>query len=153
MAKNFLKNTAITLIIAVFVDYLIANWLASIRHGVWEWFAILMIVPFLFAIKVGLIRILLWKAFIKNEVVAVYLKMFIASSFPKPSSDYQDADDYLIDVINEQKNTDAIRMEAARMYGYMRALYETQQVVGALQMSSAIKAAMKSYEKTIDNLN
>jgi thioredoxin-like negative regulator of GroEL len=90
---------------------------------------------------------LLWKVFIKRNVVKVYLEMFIASSFPKPSSDYQDADDYLTEVMDEQNNTDAVRMEAAKTYGYMRALYETQQVVGALQMSSAIKAAMMAYEK------
>lgn len=147
MVNNYWRNTAITLLFAVGVDYLIANWLAGTIYGVWEWFAILMIVPLVFAIKVGLIRIVLWKAFIKNEVVAVYLEMFEALSFPKPSTDYEDADDYLIDVINEQKNNDAVRIEAAKTYGYMRALYETQQVVGALQMSSAIKAAMIAYEK------
>ncbi|CAN6135274.1 hypothetical protein MCEKH37_01635 [Methylophilaceae bacterium] len=150
MTKNYWRNTAITLLFAVGIDYLIANWLAGYIYGVWEWFAILMIVPLVFAIKVGFIRIVLWKAFIKNEVVAVYLEMLKALSFPKPSSDYQDADDYLIDVMNEEKNTDAMRIEAAKTYGYMRALYETQQVVGALQMSSAIKAAMVAYEETID---
>jgi hypothetical protein len=152
VTKNFWKNSAITLIVALGIDYLIANWLAGINYGMWEWFAILMIVPLVFAIKVGLIRVVLWKTFIKNEVIAVYLAMFKASSFPKPNSDYQDADDYLTDVINEQKNNDAVRIEAAKTYGYMRALYETQQVVGALQMSSAIKAAMIDYEKTIDSL-
>ena len=147
MVNNYWRNTAITLLFAVGVDYLIAIQLAGDKDKVWWWFAILMIVPFLFAIKVGLIRIVLWKAFLKNDVVAVYLEMFKASSFPKPSSDYQDADDYLTEVMDEQNNTDAMRMEAAKIYGYMRALYETQQVVGALQMSSAIKAAMIAYEK------
>lgn len=147
MVNNYWRNTAITLLFAVGVDYLIAIQLAGDKDKVWWWFAILMIVPLLFAIKVGLIRIVLWKAFLKNDVVAVYLEMFKASSFPKPSSDYQDADDYLTEVMDEQNNTDAMRMEAAKIYGYMRALYETQQVVGALQMSSAIKAAMIAYEK------
>ncbi len=147
MVNNYWRNTAITLFFAVGVDYLIAIQLAGDKDKVWWWFAILMIVPLLFAIKVGLIRIVLWKAFLKKDVVAIYFKIFKASSFPKPSSDYQDADDYLIEVMNEQKNNDAVRIEAAKTYGYMRALYETQQVVGALQMSSAIKAAMTAYEK------
>jgi hypothetical protein len=147
VVNNYWRNTAITLFFAVGVDYLIAIQLAGDKDKVWWWFAILMIVPLLFAIKVGLIRIVLWKAFLKKDVVAIYFKIFKASSFPKPSSDYQDADDYLIEVMNEQKNNDAVRIEAAKTYGYMRALYETQQVVGALQMSSAIKAAMTAYEK------
>ena len=149
MVNNYWRNTAITLLFAVGVDYLIAIQLAGDKDNVWWWFAILMIVPLLFAIKVGLIRIVLWKAFLKNDVVAVYLEMFKASSFPKPSSEYQDADDYLIEVMNEQKNNDAVRIEAAKTYGYMRALYETQNVVGALQMSSAIKAAMTAYENNL----
>jgi hypothetical protein len=147
VANSYWRNTAITLLFGLGIDFLIATLLADDKHRVWEWFAILMFVPLFFAIKVGLIRMLLWKAFIKNDVVEVYFKMFTASSFPRPNSAYQDADDYLVEVINEQNNADAIRMEAARIYGYMRALYETQQVVGALQMSSAIKAAMIAYEK------
>ena len=150
MVNNYWRNTAITLLFAVGVDYLIAIQLAGDKDKVWWWFGILIIIPLLFAIKVGLIRTVLWKAFLKKDVVAIYFKIFKASSFPKPSSDYQDADDYLIEVMNEQNNTDSIRMEAARIYGYMRALYETQQLVGALQMSSAIKAAMIAYEKNVD---
>ena len=53
----------------------------------------------------------------------------------------------MIDVLHEANEDIVIRLEAAKMYGYIRALYETQQVVGALQMSSALKAAMISYEK------
>ena len=150
MVINYWRNTAITLLFAVGVDYFIAIQMAGDKDKVWWWFAVLMIVPLLFAIKYGLIRTVLWKVFLKKDVVAIYLEMFKASSFPKPNSDYQDADDYLIEVMNEKNNTDFIRIEAARIYGYMRALYETQQVVGALQMSSAIKAAMIAYEKNVD---
>ena len=106
-----------------------------------------MIVPLAFAIKAALIRIVLWKAFIKRDVVAAYEEMFRAGTWKKPSSEYQDAEDYLLDVLNEENENIVIRLEAAKMYGYLRALYESQQVVGALQMSSALKAAMVSYEK------
>ena len=88
-----------------------------------------------------------WKAFIKSDAVATYEEMFRAGIWKKPSSEYQDAEDYLIDVMHETSEDIVIRLEAAKMYGYIRALYETQQVVGALQMSSALKSAMISYEK------
>ena len=147
MANKFWKNSAITLVVAVGIDYYIATKLAATNDGVWEWFAILMIVPLACAIKAALIRIVLWKAFIKRDVVAGYAEMFSAGTWKKPSSEYQDAEDYLIDVLHEANEDIVIRLEAAKMYGYMRALYDTQQVVGALQMSSALKAAMISYEK------
>ncbi len=147
MANKFWKNSAITLVVAVGIDYYIATKLAGANDGVWEWFAILMIVPLAFAIKAALIRIVLWKVFIKRDVVTAYEEMFRAGTWKKPSSEYQDSEDYLIDVLHEANEDIVIRLEAAKMYGYMRALYETQQVVGALQMSSALKAAMISYEK------
>jgi hypothetical protein len=147
VANKFWKNSAITLVVAVGIDYYIATKLAATKDGVWEWFAILMIVPLAFAIKAALIRIVLWKAFIKRDVVAAYEEMFRAGTWKKPSSEYQDAEEYLIDVLHETSEDIVIRLEAAKMYGYMRALYETQQVVGALQMSSALKTAMISYEK------
>jgi hypothetical protein len=147
VANKFWKNSAITLVVAVGIDYYIATKLAGTNDGVWEWFAILMIVPLAFAIKAALIRIVLWKAFIKRDVVVAYEEMFRAGTWKKPSSEYQDAEDYLIDVLNEENEDIVRRLEAAKMYGYLRALYETQQVVGALQMSSALKSAMVSYEK------
>lgn len=147
MASKFWKNSAITLVVAIGIDYYIATKLAGTNDGVWEWFAILMIVPLAFAVKAALIRIVLWKAFIKSDAVATYEEMFRAGIWKKPSSEYQDAEDYLIDVMHETSEDIVIRLEAAKMYGYIRALYETQQVVGALQMSSALKSAMISYEK------
>jgi hypothetical protein len=147
VANNFWKNSAITMVAAIAIDYYIATKLASNNDDVWEWFAILMIVPLVFVIKAALIRIVLWKVFLKKDMVAAYEEMFIQASWAKPSTDYQDAEDYLIDVVDDGKNNLAMRLEAAKMYGYLRSLYETQQVVGALQMSSAIKAAMISYEK------
>jgi hypothetical protein len=147
VANKFWKNSAITLVVAVGIDYYIATKLAATKDGVWEWFAILMIVPLAFAVKAALIRLVLWKAFIKRDVVEVYEDIFSKASWPKPSSEYQDAEDYLIDVMDEKNSNLVIRLEAAKMYGYLRSLYESQQVVGALQMSSALKAAMISYEK------
>ncbi len=147
VANKFWKNSAITLVVAVGIDYYIATKLAGTSDGVWEWFTILMIVPLAFAVKAALIRIVLWKAFIKRDMVAAYEEMFNKEEWAKPSCEYQDAEEYLIDVMDEHKNNLKTRMEAAKMYGYLRALYETQQVVGALQMSSALKAAMISYEK------
>lgn len=147
VSNNFWKNSAITLVVAVGIDYYIATKLAATKDGVWEWFAILMIVPLAFAIKAAVIRIVLWKAFIKRDVVTAYEEMFIKESWAKPSCEYQDAEEYLIDVMDERNNNLKTRIEAAKMYGYLRSLYETQQIVGAIQMSSAIKAAMISYEK------
>jgi hypothetical protein len=152
VANKFWKNSAITLVVAVGIDYYIATKLAGTSDGVWEWFTILMIVPLAFAVKAALIRIVLWKAFIKRDMVAAYEEMFSKEEWAKPSSEYQDAEEYLIDVMDEHKNNLKTRMEAAKMYGYLRALYETQQVVGAIQMSSALKSAMISYEKNYKDM-
>lgn len=153
VTNKFWKNTAITMIVAVGIDYYIATKLAGTSDGVWEWFAILMIVPLVFAVKAALIRVVLWKAFIKKDVVAAYEQMFGNDAWAKPNTEYQDVEDYFIDVMNEDGNSMKTRLEAARLYGYLRALYETQQVVGALQMSSALKSAMISYEKNYKDVD
>jgi hypothetical protein len=147
LTNKFLRGWAITMVLSVGVDYLIATKIAGSKDGVWEWFAILMIVPLAFALKWALIRVILWNILGKKELVVTYVKMFSASHWSKPSSEYQDAEDYLIENLDRQENSLETRFKAAKMYGYLRAVYETQQIVGALQMSSAIKAAMIIYEK------
>jgi len=149
--KKYWMNSAITLAAFAGVDYFIALKLTSNEDDAWWLFVLLMIVPLVFSIKAAIIRTALWKLFIKKDVVELYIQMFNAGNWPKPNTEFEDAEEYLIKVIQDEKINDVIRIEAAKLYGYVRSLYDSQQVVSALQISSALKTAMIRYEGNCKN--
>lgn len=144
--KKYWMNSAITLAVFAGVDYFIATKLTSNEDDAWWLFVLLMIVPLVFSIKSAIIRTALWKIFIKKDVVEQYTRMLDEGKWPKPNAEYEDAEDYLLKVIADKECNEAIRIEAAKLYGYVRSLYDSQQVVSALQISSALKTAMIRYE-------
>ena len=149
--KKYWTNSAITLAAFAGVDFFIATKLTSNEGDAWLLFVVLMIVPIVFSIKSAIIRAALWKLFIKKDVVDQYTQMFIAGEWPKPNNEFEDAEDYLLKVIDDKECNEATRIEAAKFFGYVRSLYESQQVVSALQTSSALKAAMIRYEGNFQN--
>jgi len=135
------RYTAITLAIGIGVDIFIANLLADDRVSAWWWLVVLVIVPVIFSVKTGAIRTLLWLLHGKKNLVDEYKKMLSNSGWPKIEYECQDAEDYMLEA-SKKSHDIVVKLEAATMYGYLRALYETQQITGALQLASALKTAI-----------
>ena len=146
--KMGIWNTIITTTIIVVADYFIAKYLADTRSDVWWWISILLFVPLLFTLQVSAVRLIVGRVFLKRNSVNEFVHMMKDGAWPKPNRKYEDCDDYLQDVKNDVALSVNVRLDAAEMYGRIRATFETQQVVSAIQISSAFRDAINEYGRS-----
>lgn len=146
------SSTVLILLVVLGVDYLLATQLASDSNEVWTWFLILMIVPLVFAIKAAVIRLVMWKFYLKKISVDYYLNLFQKQKWPRWGF-CSDAEDYLTDVIEDSNENIDVRITASKIYGEIRSNAENQRLVSYLLMNSAIKKAAQLHDKTIYKQN
>jgi hypothetical protein len=146
------SSTVLILLVVLGVDFLLATQLASDSNEVWTWFLILMIVPLVFAIKAAVIRLVMWKFYLKKISVDYYLNLFQKQKWPRWGF-CSDAEDYLTDVIEDSNENIDIRITASKIYGEIRSNAENQRLVSYLLMNSAIKKAAQLHDKSIYNPN
>lgn len=146
------SSTVLILLVVLGVDFLLATQLASDSNEVWTWFLILMIVPLVFAIKAAVIRLVMWKFYLKKISVDYYLNLFQKQKWPRWGF-CSDAEDYLTDVIEDSNENIDVRITASKIYGEIRSNAENQRLVSYLLMNSAIKKAAQLHDKTIYKQN
>jgi hypothetical protein len=146
--KSYWLKYFISLTVIFAVDYLIASFFADgNQNDTWIYFAILIFVPILFAIKSSIVRVVLWYFMERKESIDNLVELFSSHSWPTPNWNYQDGKDYLQDVMYNNDLSDDIRIEAAQMYGVQSALAGTQQIMASLMSNNILINAIRRYEK------
>lgn len=141
------KHFWITIVAAIFIDYLIAKFLASDDSDTIFIFSLLIGAPMLFSLKSTAVRYFLRQIIGSSASVENYFQLMMKYKWPKPNAEYEDAINYMQRIVEDDELDLKAKIVAAQLLGAIQALFDTQQVMSSWFQTSDFKSAMKKYEK------